>query len=77
VVERIYEMYTVEGLSIGEITRRINGEGIPTRKASARPSGPCCATLPIVGSPVSARRAPLHGRVSSVHCVGGVWLHPA
>jgi site-specific DNA recombinase len=36
VVQRIYEMYTVEGLSIGEITRRINGEGIPTRKASAR-----------------------------------------
>jgi site-specific DNA recombinase len=29
-------MYTVEGLSIGEITRRINAEGIPTRKASAR-----------------------------------------
>jgi site-specific DNA recombinase len=36
VVERIYEMSTVEGLSIGEITRRINAEGIPTRKASAR-----------------------------------------
>jgi site-specific DNA recombinase len=36
VVERIYEMYTVAGLSIGEITRRINAEGIPTRKASAR-----------------------------------------
>jgi len=36
VVERIYEMYTVEGLSIGEITRRINAEGIRTRKASAR-----------------------------------------
>ena len=36
VVERIYEMYTAEGLSIGEITRRINAEGIPTRKASAR-----------------------------------------
>src|ERR1700736_5088323 len=36
VVQRIYEMYTVEGLSIGEITRRINAEGIPTRKASAR-----------------------------------------
>jgi site-specific DNA recombinase len=36
VVERIYEMYTVEGLSIGEITRRINAEAIPTRKASAR-----------------------------------------
>ena len=36
VVQRIYEMYTVEGLSIGEITRRLNAEGIPTRKASAR-----------------------------------------
>ncbi|WP_420236299.1 recombinase family protein [Telmatobacter bradus] len=36
VVECIYEMYTVEGLSIGEITRRLNAEGIPTRKASAR-----------------------------------------
>ncbi len=36
VVARIYEMYTVEGLSIGEVTRRINAEGIPTRKASAR-----------------------------------------
>lgn len=36
VVQRIYEMYTVEGLSIGEITRRINAEGIPTRKGSAR-----------------------------------------
>src|SRR5713226_2437539 len=36
VVERIYEMYTVEGLSIGEITRQINAEGVPTRKASAR-----------------------------------------
>jgi site-specific DNA recombinase len=36
VVQRVYEMYTVEGLSIGEITGRINAEGIPTRKASAR-----------------------------------------
>jgi site-specific DNA recombinase len=36
VVERIYQMYTVEGLSIGEVTRRINAERIPTRKASAR-----------------------------------------
>jgi site-specific DNA recombinase len=36
VVQRVYEMYTVEGLSIGEITRRINADGIPTRKASAR-----------------------------------------
>src|SRR6201993_575797 len=36
IVRRMYEMYTVEGLSIGEITRRLNAEGIPTRKASAR-----------------------------------------
>ena len=34
VVRRVYEMYTVEGLSIGEITRRLNTECIPTRKAS-------------------------------------------
>src|SRR4051812_10086838 len=34
VVRRVYEMYTVEGLSIGEITRRLNTERIATRKAS-------------------------------------------
>jgi site-specific DNA recombinase len=36
VVRRVYEMYTVQGLSIGEITRRLNAESILTRKASAR-----------------------------------------
>jgi site-specific DNA recombinase len=36
VVQRIYEMYTGQGFSIGEITRRLNAEGIPTRKGSAR-----------------------------------------
>jgi site-specific DNA recombinase len=36
VVQRVYEMYTVEGLSIGAIARRLNAEGIPTRKHSAR-----------------------------------------
>jgi len=36
VVQRVYEMYTAEALSIGEITRRLNAEGIPTRKHSAR-----------------------------------------
>src|ERR1700750_1934551 len=34
VVRRVYEMYTIERLSIGEITRRLNIERIPTRKAS-------------------------------------------
>src|SRR5262249_6949640 len=36
VVRRVYEMYTVEGLSIGQITRRLNAESIPTRKRSGR-----------------------------------------
>src|SRR5215467_10592337 len=36
VVRWVYEMYTVEGLSIGEITRRLNSASIPTRKVSAR-----------------------------------------
>jgi site-specific DNA recombinase len=36
VVQRVYDMYTVETLSIGAITRRLNEEGIPTRKRSAR-----------------------------------------
>jgi len=36
VVRQVYEMYTVDGLSIGEITRRLNAQGIPTRKHSAR-----------------------------------------
>jgi site-specific DNA recombinase len=35
-VQRVYEMYTVDGLSMGEITRRLNAEGTPTRKHSAR-----------------------------------------
>ena len=36
VVQRIYEMYTVEGLSIGAIARRLSEESIPTRKGSPR-----------------------------------------
>ena len=34
VVRRVYQMYTIEGLSIGEITRRLNSEGVPARRAS-------------------------------------------
>ena len=33
VVRRVYEMYTVDSLSIGEITRRLNAEPIPARKS--------------------------------------------
>jgi len=36
VVQRIYHMYTVDGLSIGAIARRLSDEGVPTRKRSAR-----------------------------------------
>ena len=36
VVQRVYEMYTVDGLSMGEIARRLNAEGVATRKQSAR-----------------------------------------
>lgn len=36
VVRRVYETYTVEGLSIGAITRRLNEQGVPTRKRSSR-----------------------------------------
>src|SRR6201987_3075624 len=34
VVQRMYAMYTVEGLSIAQIARRLNREGIAPRKAS-------------------------------------------
>src|ERR1019366_6244460 len=44
---------------------------------NARRSGLCCVTLRIVVLPVSARLAPVHGRASSVRCVGGAWLRPA
>ena len=80
VVRRVYEMYTVEGLSIGEITRRLNTEGVPTRKASrwnARWCGACCVTLPIAASPASARPAFLRAHGLCAHSVGGVQLRPA
>jgi site-specific DNA recombinase len=36
VIRGVYEAYTVEGLSIGAITRRLNEQGVPTRKRSTR-----------------------------------------
>jgi hypothetical protein len=76
VVRRVYEMYTVEGLSIGEITRRINAEASrlarQARAGNARPFGQCCATPPIAASPASARPASLHGRGLCAHSVAGV-----
>jgi site-specific DNA recombinase len=36
VVRKVYDWYTVEGLSIAAITRRLNEQGIPTRKRISR-----------------------------------------
>src|ERR1700730_643918 len=36
VVQRVYERYTVAGLSIGAIARWLNSEGVPTRKHTGR-----------------------------------------
>jgi site-specific DNA recombinase len=36
IVQRVFELYVVEGLSIGEVTRRLNDQGVVTRKGSAR-----------------------------------------
>ncbi len=36
VVQHVYELYTVMGLSIGAITRRLNDQGVATRKPGAR-----------------------------------------
>src|SRR6266850_3219934 len=36
VVQRIYDHYTMAGWSIGAITRWLNDEGVPTRKAGTR-----------------------------------------
>jgi site-specific DNA recombinase len=34
VVRRVYQMYTIEGLRIAEITRQLNSEGVSARRAS-------------------------------------------
>ena len=76
VVQRIYEMYTVEGSAsarspAGSTPKAFRlGKQVPA--GNARPSGPYCATLRIAVSPVSARRAPLHGHALSVRCAAGV-----
>ena len=60
IVRMVYELYTVQGLSIGAITRHLNGQRISLAKGSAagsdRHCGPCCAIPLTRVSPVSARR---------------------
>ena len=81
VVRRVYEMYTVEGLSIGEITRRLNAQGIPTRKHSARwERSVVWAMLPIrpIGVPPgSARPTSPAASESREHCGGVIRSFPA
>ena len=36
VVRQAYELYTVEGLSIGGVTRRLNELGVPTKNHGAQ-----------------------------------------
>jgi site-specific DNA recombinase len=36
VVRKVYDWYTVEGLSIAAIMRRLNEQGVPTRKRLSR-----------------------------------------
>jgi site-specific DNA recombinase len=36
VVRRVYERYTIDGLSIGAIVRELNDDGVPTRKRISR-----------------------------------------
>jgi DNA invertase Pin-like site-specific DNA recombinase len=76
VVQRIYEMYTVQGVSIGEITRgstrKVSRLAKRVLAGSARLSGQYCATPLIAASPASARRASLRGPVLCDHSVGGV-----
>jgi DNA invertase Pin-like site-specific DNA recombinase len=49
VVRKVYEYYTVAGLSIGAITRLLNEQGVPTRKR-------CCAILRTRERPASTKR---------------------
>jgi site-specific DNA recombinase len=81
VVQRVYEMYTVEGLSMGEIARRLNAEGIPTRSkapaGSARWCGPCCAIPPIAEPPDSARLTSPAEFASHGRCAGAAESYPA
>jgi len=76
VVQAIYEMYTVEASAsvrspAGSTPMAFRlGKRVPG--GNARLSGPCCATLHIVASHVSARHALLHEHALSVHCAGEV-----
>ncbi len=56
VVRRVFELYGVEGLSIGAIAHLLNEQAIPTCKRRGRWERSCCAIRRTKARPVSARR---------------------
>lgn len=70
IVRRVYERYTIGGLSIGAIVRQLNDDGVPTRKRlsrwSARPCGRSCAIPPTSARHASARPARRRANASRV-----------
>jgi site-specific DNA recombinase len=68
VVRFVYERYTVDGVSIGAITRLLNEQRIPTRSkptaGNGRRSGPCCETPPIKAQPGSGRQIAPRQRIT-------------
>ena len=81
VVQRVYEMYTVDGLSMGEIARRLMPKASqPASKApagSARWCGRCCAIRLIAALLLSVRRAVPAACVSREHRGGALQLYLA
>ena len=69
VVREVFEWYTVEGLSIGAIARRLNDRGVPTRFGKSRCSKGCWSA----GSVVTLCIALRHGRPNAKPSIIAVW----
>ena len=74
----VYERYTVQGMSIGAITRLLNERGVPTRKRRSRwERSTVWAMLrnpAYKGPPASARLEPLRASGSCGRCGCAVGL---
>ena len=81
VVQSVYEMYTVDGLSIGRLRGGLMPKASPPASTapvgSARWCGPCCAIRLIAVPPLLARRTSPAASVSRAHCVGAMRRSPA
>ena len=75
-MQRVYEIYTVTGFSIGAIARRLNSEGVATRKQSARWERSVVWAMlrnpAYRGAAASARRASPAACASRDRCGGAV-----